>query len=101
MSAKQNKGQTIMNLLDEFIGEYVNIVTKMKVPMSNGEGDTIEMLLTFEGTFVSYDDEYILIEPESEPIKLICRNEVGAIEVIDETASVMTDPSKPTKRNMN
>jgi hypothetical protein len=62
-------------LLDDFIGEQVVIITDIKSVATTADGEMVEVPLVLEGMFVDYDSTFLLISYDQHTSPELIRKE--------------------------
>jgi hypothetical protein len=62
-------------LLDDFVGEEVLIITDIKTVASTADGEMVEVPLVLEGLFVDYDATFLLISYDQHSSPELIRKE--------------------------
>ena len=89
-------------LLDDFIGEEVSIITDMRSVVQTENGEMAEIPYVIEGNFLDYDGEYLLVGSDEDAApELINKARIISVKLISKTAEIMHDPNKPLKAEMN
>lgn len=90
------------DLLQDFLGDEVSVLTDMKSAVETPDGNVAEIPLIIEGIILDYDEEYLLIgSTESSTPELIHRDHIVNIKIIDHVLEELRDPSRPDKKDMN
>jgi hypothetical protein len=94
---KNKRNKTPTELLSDFLGERVSVVTSTFIPYEREDGAVFETPIVREGVLLDFDENSLLIKPIStEPPRLISRHSVVEIELVDLLEEAMKDPAKET-----
>lgn len=91
------------NLLTQFLTEFMVIyLSDAKTTIQSESGELAEIPLIVEGVLWDFDSEYLLIGDDRKvQFSLINRDLIAKIDIVDRTADVMNDPSRPSTEDMN
>lgn len=92
-----------IGLIDSFIGDHVLVYLNgldSTITLESGEQGIVPTVL--EGILWDHDDEFLLLGDDSKTtFSLVSKSSVVKIDIQNDIIDVMSDPSKPKKKEMN
>lgn len=79
------------DLLKEFLGEAVSILTETRGLVETSGGDLAEASFTVEGMLTDYDDSFILLTTPAGPPELVKITKIVSIRLLDEPEDAFPD----------
>ena len=79
------------DLLKEFLGEAVSILTGTKGLVETAAGELAEAPFTIEGMLTDYDDKFILLTSPINPPELVKITKIVSIRLLDEPEDSFPD----------